>query len=67
MIRTDAAETTKKLALNFILENIDHRKRCLYLQEIIALGKENDIWRKALVSFLDTPANISSFKSFSKN
>lgn len=67
MIRTDSAQTTKKLALRFILENIDYRKRCLYLQEIISLGRVNDVWRQALSTFFDTPLSNISVKVFSKN
>lgn len=56
-----------KLILQFILENIDYSKRCLYLQEIIMLGKIDEVWRKALLAFLDTPLNITPLKAFSKN
>jgi hypothetical protein len=66
MIRT-SSQTTKELAVRFVLENIDYRKRCLYLQEIISMGRENDIWRQALTAFLDTPPNKFSIKAFSKN
>ncbi len=67
MIRTYSSQTTKELAVRFVLENIDYRKRCLYLQEIISMGRENDIWRQALTAFLDTPPNKFSIKAFSKN
>ena len=67
MIRTYSSQTTKELAVRFVLENIDYRKRCLYLEEIISMGKENDIWRQALTAFLDTPPNKFSIKAFSKN
>ena len=67
MIRTYSSQTTKELAVRFVLENIDYRKRCLYLQEIISMGKENDIWRQALTAFLDTPPNKFAIKAFSKN
>ena len=67
MIRTYSSQTTKELAVRFVLENIDYRKRCLYLQEIISMGRENDVWRQALSAFLDTPPNKFSIKAFSKN
>jgi len=67
MIRTYSSQTTKELAVRFVLENIDYRKRCLYLQEIIGMGRENDVWRQALIAFLDTPPNKFSIKAFSKN
>jgi len=67
MIRTNSSPAAKKLLLRFILENIDYRKRSLYLQEIISLSRLNDVWRKALTSFFDTPATNISLKVFSKN
>ena len=67
MTPTYSSQTTKELAVRFVLENIDYRKRCLYLQEIISMGRENDVWRQALAAFLDTPPNKLSIKAFSKN
>ena len=67
MINTYTSEVTKKLAFRFILENIDYRKRCLYMQEIISLGKENDAWQQALALFFDCSVNNFSMKAFSKN
>ena len=67
MTTTNNSEAIKKLAFRFILENIEYRKRCLYIQEIIALGKENIIWWKALNVFLDKPASCFHLKTFSKN
>jgi len=67
MIRTNSTQATKKLILRFVMEHIDYRKRCLYLQEIISLAKENEVWRKALTAFFDSPANSLSFKALCKN
>ncbi|MEI9911560.1 MAG: hypothetical protein WDO71_19040 [Bacteroidota bacterium] len=67
MTRTFSSHATKKLVIRFILENIDYRKRCLYLQDIIALGKADDVWLKALSAFLDTPVKNFPLKTFSKN
>ena len=67
MTTTNNSEATKKLAFGFIMENIEYRKKCLYIQEIIALGKENNIWWKALSIFLDRPVNLFPLKAFSKN
>jgi len=67
MIRTNNSTAAKKLILRFVLENIDYRKRSLYLQEIIFLSRANDVWRKALTAFFDTPATNISLKTFSKN
>ncbi|RYG40718.1 MAG: hypothetical protein EOO01_26715 [Chitinophagaceae bacterium] len=63
----NTSKASKKLALRFILENIDYRKRSLYLQEIISLGKMNDVWRRALSAFFDTPFHAPAAKSLSKN
>ncbi|MEI9911561.1 MAG: hypothetical protein WDO71_19045 [Bacteroidota bacterium] len=66
MTNTYSCELTKKLTLTFILENIEYRKKCLFLQEIISMSKENEIWRHALAAFFDTPASSFS-QAFSKN
>jgi hypothetical protein len=52
---------TRKLLISFFVENIEYRKRCLYLQEIISLSKTDDIWRQALITFFDTPFKIPRF------
>jgi hypothetical protein len=67
MINTDSSMATKILVLRSILDNIDYRKRCLFLQEIISLSKVNDVWRHALTAFFESPLNDSSTKAFSKN
>ncbi len=46
---------SKQLVLRYVLENLDFRKRSLYLQEIIHIGKKEECWRKALIAFFDTP------------
>jgi hypothetical protein len=46
-----SSDPAKKLVVRFILDNIDYRKRCSYIQEIIAIGKIKDTWRQALLSF----------------
>jgi hypothetical protein len=64
-----ACSTTasKKLALRFVLENIEYRKRSLYLQEIISVSKLNDAWRKLLLIYFADPLTINSFQKISKN
>jgi len=61
------SEVTKKLVFNLVLENIDYRQKCLYIQEIISLGKENDVWWRALYILFDMPENSFSLKTFCKN
>lgn len=67
MISTYYSDVRKKLAFRFILENIDYRKICLYLQDIIALGKTDNVWLKALERFFDIPFKGLPFKKFSMN
>jgi hypothetical protein len=67
MTRINSTSEAKKLLLRFVIENIDYRKRSLYLQEIISLSRVNDVWRKALTAFFDTPAAHPTLKAFSKN
>ena len=47
--------TTKKLVLQFVLENIHNRKRNEYLQEIVSMGKKDEFWMQALNNFFDSP------------
>lgn len=67
MTRINSTSEAKKLVLRFVMENIDYRKRSLYLQEIISMSRANDVWRKALTTFFDTPAANPTLKAFSKN
>jgi hypothetical protein len=67
MIHTSTSKTAKKLVMRFILENIDYRKRCLYLQDIISLSRIKDVWRQALISYFDSPMNPLSTAEFSLN
>lgn len=67
MTRANSTNEAKKLVLRFIMENIDFRKRSLYLQEIIGMSRVNDTWRRALAAFFDTPATNLSIKAFSNN
>ena len=67
MIPVFSSTVTKKLVLQFAQQNIDFRKRSIYLQEIITIGKTNEVWIKALKIFFDTPLSKNSLKAFSKN
>ena len=62
-----SSDETKRLALRYLLENIDYRRRCLYLQEIISLGRKNDVWRQALTAYLNTPVDKFSLRKVCKN
>ncbi len=67
MTHLKASYALKELIADFIAENNDYQKRCLYLQEILAMGRLNDVWRKALVAFFDVPFQSAPLRSFSKN
>lgn len=67
MTHIHTSNAAKKLVFRFILENIDYRKRCIYLQEIVSLCKTNDVWRQALISYFDSPFASESIKAFSEN
>jgi hypothetical protein len=63
-----SSNTTKKLLLQFVKESAEYHKRCSYLQEIILMGKIDDVWRRALITYLDTslPDKVTT-KAFCKN
>lgn len=65
MRRRLSSYATKRLLISYVEESLDYRKRSLYLQEIISLGRENNVWRKALLAFLDTPYSLRN--RFSEN
>ena len=67
MLSTFSSQTSRKLAFRCLLDNIDYRKRCIGLQDIISLSKIYDFWRKVLITFFDTPVNSQTFNAFSKN
>lgn len=67
MINTCSNEATKKLVMRYILSDIDYQKRCLYLQEIIAMGRKDNLWVRALSVFFDSPMDHATVKVFSKN
>ncbi|MCR6720379.1 MAG: hypothetical protein NVV59_08795 [Chitinophagaceae bacterium] len=67
MLRARSTSTAKKLVLRFVLDNLDHRKRSIYLQEIINMGKKEDCWRKALLAYFDTPYKSLSLQRYILN
>jgi hypothetical protein len=67
MIRLNPSDERKKLALQYILKNAEYRKRCLYLQEIISMSRRDDLWRKALMIYFDSPVTWTAFRSPCKN
>lgn len=67
MVNSASSKATKELLFSFILENLEYRKKCLYLQEIVSLGKADNIWQKALLAFFDSPMKLDSPATFCKN
>lgn len=51
---------TKKLLMQFMLEDIEYRKECQYMQELVALSKQHDNLQHTLVAFIDD-ANVDHF------
>ena len=66
MIPACSTKASKKLAFRYVLENIEYRKRSLYLQEIISFSKINDAWRKLLSLYFAAPLKINPLQ-ISKN
>ncbi|MGQ0740382.1 MAG: hypothetical protein ACT4OJ_15130 [Bacteroidota bacterium] len=67
MLLLFSPDISKKLVLRFILINIEYKKRCLYLQEIIAMSKRDELWRRALTAFFDGPVILRGIPFFSRN
>lgn len=67
MTRLHTSDERKKLALQYILTNAEYRKKCLYLQEIITMSRRDDLWRKALLIYFDSPVTKFAFRSPCKN
>jgi hypothetical protein len=67
MLQSHSTAVSKKLVLRFVLEHIDFRKRSIYLQEIIKMGRKEPCWRSALLAFFDTPLLPMPTKQFNLN
>lgn len=67
MLRARSSSTSQKLVLRYVLDNLDFRKRSLYLQEIINMGKKEECWRRALIAYLDTPYRTISVPGYVLN
>lgn len=53
--------------LLYVLDNIELRKRSVYLQDIIKMGKINHVWDKVLQKFLSSPYKVAPRFVFSLN
>ena len=62
-----SSRAAKELVLQYVLDSIDEKKRALYLQEIISMGKSNNVWIHFLTQFFDRPVRKFSPRVFSKN
>lgn len=67
MVNSESSKATKELLFSFVLENLEYRKKCLYLQEIVSMGKSDNVWQKALLAFFDTPLKTNPPAAFCKN
>lgn len=67
MINIASNQVSKKLAVQFVLNEIDYKKRCQYLQEIIAMGQKDNLWIRALGVFFNTPMEQPPLRAFCKN
>lgn len=67
MINTYSNEAAKKLVVRYILNDIDYKKKCLYLQEIIAMGRKDNLWIRALSAYFDSPMDHPAIIKFCKN
>ncbi|HUR66313.1 MAG TPA: hypothetical protein VMZ03_08160 [Chitinophagaceae bacterium] len=61
------SQASKELILQYVLENIEFRKKCRYLQEIITLSKDNEILSKMLTDFFEKKFKKNPLKAFCKN
>jgi hypothetical protein len=62
-----SSRAAKELVLQYVLDSIDEKKRALYLQEIISMGKSNNVWIHFLTQFLERPVKKFIPRTFSKN
>lgn len=58
---------TKKLLLQYVMENIEIRKRSNDLLEIILIGKKHHVWMKALNQYFEVPDSVNALKILSNN
>lgn len=62
-----SSHASKQLIVQYVLENIEYKKRCRYLQEIVSLSKENEILGKMLTRFFGNSIKKNPLKAFSAN
>ena len=62
-----SSRAAKELVLQFVLDSIDQRKKSLYLQEIISMGKRDDMWIRFLTAYFEKPVDRQSWWQFSVN
>jgi hypothetical protein len=47
---------TKKLLMQYLLEDIEYRKECRYMQELVHISKQDDTMQATLAIFIDDAA-----------
>ncbi|MCC7401730.1 MAG: hypothetical protein IT214_09615 [Chitinophagaceae bacterium] len=67
MINVSSTEITKALVMRYLQHDADYKKRSLYLQEIISMGRKDQLWIRALAAYFDSPMDVPPIKSLCKN
>jgi hypothetical protein len=62
-----SSRAAKELVLQFVLDSIEQRKKSLYLQEIISMGKKQQMWIHFLTAYFQSPVKENSFQQFCMN
>jgi hypothetical protein len=62
-----SSHASKQLILQYVLENIEFKKRSRYLQEIVTMSKDNEILGKMLTNFFGSGLKKNPLKAFCKN
>jgi hypothetical protein len=62
-----SSRAAKELVLQFVLDSIEQRKKSVYLQEIISMGKKDQMWIHFLNAYFRKPVDHSSWWEFSMN
>lgn len=61
------SRAAKELVLQFVLDSIDQKKKSVYLQEIISMGKRDQMWIQFLNAHFKKPLDNSFGWKFSMN
>jgi hypothetical protein len=62
-----SSRAAKELVLQFVLDSIEQKKKSQYLQEIISLGKKENVWMRLLNEFFQAGSYFEQTRKFSMN